>query len=59
VCLLLPDYVAAAKIDCDSVLEIDDGWMLSGVHQHRLPNMKIVTACMPADGDHSAFLKKG
>ncbi len=51
------DYEASVTID--SVLEVDDGWMLSGVHQHTLPNIRIVTASMPAAGNYSSFLKAG
>ncbi len=57
-CLFFPtDYEASVTID--SVLEVDDGWMLSGVHQHTLPNIRIVTASMPAAGNYSSFLKAG
>ena len=52
------DYQSSV-IDCDSVLEVDDGWMLSGVRRHSMPNLRIVTASMPADSNYSTFLKAG
>ena len=53
------DYVESSLIDCDSLMEVDGGWMLSGLHRLPAPHMSIVTASVPSDGDYSLYLKAG
>ena len=53
------DYEAAGEIDCDAFLDVDEGWVLSGIHRYSVPSMCIVNASLPSNGDHSAYLKCG
>ena len=53
------DYEAAGEIDCDASLDVDEGWVLSGIHRHFFPNMCIVTASLPSNGDYSSYIKSG
>ena len=53
------DYLQASVIDCDAALDVDDGWVLSGVHRSPTPHATIVTASLPLDGDYSAYLEAG
>ena len=40
-------------------MEVDGGWVLGGVHKLPAPNICIVTASAPSDGDYSLYLKAG
>ena len=53
-----PDYYQRTEIDCDQVLELEEGWVLSGVHSHPTPHISIVGAApsLPANGDHTPYL---
>ena len=53
------DYAAAGEIDCDASLDVDEGWVLSGIHHYSSPSMRIVSATLPSNGDHTAYLKRG
>ena len=55
----ITDYLQAAVIDCDTALDVDDGWVLSGVHCSPTPCVTIVTASVPLDGDYSAYMEAG
>ena len=59
ICVSLSDYLQASVIDCDTAQDVDDGWVLSGVHRSPTPHITIVTASMPLDGDYSAYLEAG
>ena len=56
---LCTDYVESSIIDCDSQMEVDGGWVLGGMHKLPAPNIRIVTALAPSDGDYSLYLKAG
>ncbi len=56
---LLTDYPGDSLIDCDSITEVEGGWMLGGVHKVPTPHIRIVTAPLRADGDHSLYLAAG
>lgn len=53
------DYPGQQLIDCDSVTEVEGGWVLGGVHKVPTPHICIVTAPLRADGDHSLYLAAG
>ena len=55
----LLDYLQASVIDCDVAMDVDDGWVLSGVHRSPTPHATIVTASLPLDGDYSAYIEAG
>ena len=56
---MFTDYEAAGEIDCDASLDVDEGWVLSGMHRPSFPTMSIVTASLPSNGDYSSFIKSG
>ena len=41
------------------MVEVDDDWLLSGTHKVPAPNIRIVTASLPSDGDYSAYIIAG
>ena len=51
------DYYQRVEIDCDRVLELEEGWVLGGVHAHPTPHISIVAPSLPADGDHAPYLR--
>ena len=53
------DYLQSSLINCDSALEVDDGWILSGVHCSPTPQVTIVTAALPLNGDYHTYLEAG
>ena len=53
------DYEASGEIDCDASLDVDEGWVLSGIHRYSSPSMRIVSASLPSNGDHSSYIKRG
>ena len=52
-------FEEAGEIDCDASLDVDGGWVLSGIHRHSYPSMRIVTASLPSNGDYSNYTKSG
>lgn len=46
----------STKIDCDKVLELDEGWVLGGIHCHPTPYISIVAPSLPANGDQNKYL---
>lgn len=54
-----PDYLEASVIDCDTAIDVADGWILSGLHRSPTPHITIVTASLPQDGDYTAYMEAG
>lgn len=51
------DYSEHVRIDCDHTLDLDEGWVLGGVHCHPTPHISIVAPSLPANGDHTLYLR--
>ena len=56
---LSSDYQQLSQIDCNNVIEVDGDWLLSGTRKVPAPNIKIVTASLPSDGDYTAYIIAG
>lgn len=50
------DYKQLNQIDCNSIVEVDGDWLLSGARKAPAPNIRIVTASLPSDGDYTAYI---
>lgn len=46
-------------IDCDSSMDVDGGWLLSGVHLTPSPQATIIIASLPLDGDYTSYMEAG
>ena len=55
--LLSSDYQLSAVIDCDTAMDVDDGWVLSGVHSSPTPHASIISASLPLNGDYSPYIE--
>ena len=54
-----PDYKYLSQIDCNSIIEVDGDWLLSGARKAPAPNIRIVTASLPSNGDYTAYIIAG
>ncbi|KAL5463605.1 hypothetical protein EMCRGX_G032519 [Ephydatia muelleri] len=50
------DYKYLSQIDCNSIIEVDGDWLLSGARKAPAPNIRIVTASLPSNGDYTAYI---
>ena len=55
--LLSSDYQLSAVIDCETAMDVDDGWVLSGVHRSPTPHASIISASLPLNGDYSPYIE--
>ena len=55
-CVITLDYQEQTRIDCDQLLELEEGWVLGGVHRHPSPHISIVCPSLPVNGDHTPYL---
>ena len=53
------DYKYLSQIDCNSIIEVDGDWLLSGARKAPAPNIRIVTASLPSNGDYTAYIIAG
>ncbi|CAI8012704.1 Beclin 1-associated autophagy-related key regulator, partial [Geodia barretti] len=51
------DYQLSAVIDCETAMDVDDGWVLSGVHRSPTPHASIISASLPLNGDYSPYIE--